>query len=51
MEIMLHASLAGGVAVGSCADIIGQMSYAFLIGMIVGTIAAVGFLFAASTYA
>jgi ammonia channel protein AmtB len=51
MEVMLHATLAGGVAIGASADIIGHMSYSFLIGMLSGTIAACGFLFAASTYA
>jgi hypothetical protein len=51
MEVMLHATLAGGVAIGASADIIGHASYPFLIGMLAGTVSCCGFLFAASTYA
>lgn len=45
MEIVLNASLAGGVAVGSSADLIVQPAGAMIAGFIVGTISAFGFAF------
>lgn len=45
MEIVLNASLAGGVAVGSSADLIVQPAGAMIAGFIVGTISACGFAF------
>lgn len=43
MEIVLNASLAGGVAVGSSADIIINPFGAMIAGFITGTISAFGF--------
>ena len=43
MEIVLNASLAGGVAVGSAADIIVQPGCAMLAGFVVGTVSSLGF--------
>lgn len=43
MEIVLNASLAGGVAVGSSADIIVQPFGAMLLGFIAGAISSLGF--------
>lgn len=43
MEIVLNASLAGGVAVGSSADIIVSAAGAMIAGFITGTISAFGF--------
>ncbi len=45
MEIVLNASLAGGVAVGSAADLIVMPAGAMIAGFIVGTISAFGFAF------
>jgi len=50
MEILLRATLAGGVALGACADIIGNLVFAYLIGAIAGTIATFGFFLAAYLY-
>lgn len=43
MEIVLNASLAGGVAVGSAADIIVQPFGAMLAGFVTGVISSFGF--------
>jgi len=43
MEIVLNASVSGGVAVGSAADIIVSPCGAMIIGFITGTISATGF--------
>jgi ammonium transporter Rh len=43
MEIVLNASLAGGVALGSSADIIVQPFGAMLVGFISGAISSFGF--------
>jgi ammonium transporter Rh len=45
MEIVLNASLAGGVAVGSAADIIVKPFGAMLAGFVTGTISSLGFAF------
>jgi len=45
MEIVLNASLAGGVAVGSAADIITKPFGAMLAGFVVGTVSSFGFAF------
>lgn len=44
MEVMLNSTLAGGVAIGACCDMITFGVYSFLIGMIAGTVSAVGYL-------
>ena len=43
MEHILNATLAGGVIIGTNADLIDQPSYAFLIGFIGGTFSVIGF--------
>ena len=43
MEIVLNASLAGGVAMGSNADIIAKSYGAMLCGFIVGCVSSFGF--------
>lgn len=43
MEIILNATLAGGVAMGSSADIIQEPYGAMLLGFIAGAISALGF--------
>lgn len=43
MEIVLNASLAGGVAVGSIADVIVSPFGSMIAGFIVGSISALGF--------
>ena len=43
MEIMLNATLAGGVAVGSSADLIVSPGIALLVGLLGGILSAVGF--------
>jgi ammonium transporter Rh len=43
MEILLNASLAGGVAIGSTCDLITQPWAALTIGLIGGILSAVGF--------
>lgn len=43
MEIILNATLAGGVAMGSAADTINRASGSMLIGFISGAISALGF--------
>ena len=43
MEIVLNASLAGGVAVGSAADIIVSPAGSMIAGFITGSISALGF--------
>ena len=43
MEIVLNASLAGGVAVGSSADIIVTPAGAMIAGFVTGSISALGF--------
>jgi ammonium transporter Rh len=48
MEIVLNASLAGGVAVGSAADIIVSPCGSMIAGFIVGSISACGFAFFSS---
>jgi ammonium transporter Rh len=45
MEIVLNASLAGGVAVGSSCDIIVKPFGAMLAGFVTGTISSLGFAF------
>lgn len=44
MEVMLNSTLAGGVAIGACCDMITYGVYSFLIGMIAGTISCLGYL-------
>lgn len=48
MEIVLNASLSGGVAVGSAADIITSPFGAMITGFITGSISAIGFAFISS---
>lgn len=43
MEIVLNASLAGGVAVGSSADIIVMPFGAMLTGFVAGVVSSLGF--------
>jgi ammonium transporter Rh len=43
MEIILNATLAGGVSIGSSADLIAEPYAAYLIGFIGGAISALGF--------
>ena len=43
MEIVLNASLAGGVAVGSAADIITLPAGAMVAGFVTGTVSSLGF--------
>lgn len=43
MEVILNASLAGGVAVGSAADIIVRPACAMLAGFVVGVVSSLGF--------
>lgn len=43
MEIMLNATLAGGVAIGTSSDLVCEPSSAMIIGMIGGILSAVGF--------
>jgi len=43
MELMLNATLAGGVAIGSAADVIVAPWGAMLIGFAGGVLSAVGF--------
>lgn len=43
MEIMLNATLAGGVAIGSSADLVVNPGIALLIGLAGGVLSAVGF--------
>jgi ammonium transporter Rh len=45
-EVMLNATLAGGVAQGACCDMITYGVYSFLIGMIAGTVSCIGYLYA-----
>ena len=44
MEVVLNATLAGGVMMGSAADMVVDPGVAMLIGAIAGIISAVGFL-------
>ena len=44
MEVMLNATLAGGVAIGSSADLAASPGVALLIGLLGGILSAVGFL-------
>ena len=43
MEIVLNATLAGGVAMGASADLINQTYGALLVGFVAGTVSALGF--------
>lgn len=43
MEIVLNATLAGGVAIGSAADVIAEPWAALLIGLLGGVLSAIGF--------
>jgi len=45
MEVVLNATLAGGVIMGAACDLITVPGFAMLAGMIVGIISALGFLF------
>jgi ammonium transporter Rh len=44
MEVMLNATLAGGVVMGSGCDMITNCGYAMIAGAIAGAISAIGFL-------
>ena len=44
MEVVLNATLAGGVSVGSASDLVVTGGVAMLIGVVAGIISAVGFL-------
>ncbi len=48
MEVMLNATLAGGVAIGSLADFVEQPWLAISIGTMAGIISALGFLILSS---
>ena len=50
MEVMLNSTLAGGVAIGASCDIIIGAVYPFIIGMVAGTLSAIGFLYANSVF-
>ena len=43
MEVVLNATLAGGVAIGASADVVNSPGLAILIGLLGGFISAVGF--------
>ena len=43
MEIVLHATLAGGVAIGSASSLVVSAGIAMLIGGVAGIISALGF--------
>jgi len=43
MEIMLNASLAGGVAIGSSCDLVTQPWVAMTIGLVGGILSSIGF--------
>lgn len=45
MEVVLNATLAGGVAIGSCADLVNNPGVAMAIGSSAGIISAWGFMF------
>jgi len=45
MEVVLNATLSGGVVMGACCDLITGPGFAMLTGMIAGFLAAFGFLF------
>jgi len=44
MEVVLNATLAGGVAIGSASDLVVNASFAVLIGGVAGIISAIGFM-------
>lgn len=44
MEVLLNATLAGGVVMGSGCDLIMNCGYAMIAGAIAGAISAIGFL-------
>lgn len=44
MDVVVHATLAGGVAIGSSADLIVNASFAVIVGGLTGIISAVGFM-------
>jgi ammonium transporter Rh len=43
MEIVLNATIAGGVMIGACADIVVAPGIAIIIGAIAGVVSAIGF--------
>lgn len=45
MEVILNATLAGGVSVGSSSDLVVTGAIAMLIGVFAGAISACGFLY------
>ena len=45
MEVVLNATLSGGVVMGACCDLITGPGFAMFTGMIAGFLAAFGFLF------
>jgi len=45
MEVVLNATLSGGVVMGACCDLITGPGFAMLTGVITGMLSALGFLF------
>lgn len=48
MEIVLNASIAGGVAIGASADIIVQPFGSMIVGFVAGTVSSFGFAYLSS---